>query len=264
MKELEQSDKKEFKGVFVPAEILMAQDLTPLQKLLYAEILALSGNDGCFASSSHFAKHLCITERRIRSNLADLEKLGYIERTVTKTNVRVIQIKIFGEVGRKCPKGRTETSGEVGRKRPHKYNNKYNINKNVNRNINTNIKEIDTIDIVKNGLDDICKLYIREISSKTCCSPLETDKLNKLITEYGANKVSEAIEIAVIQNKRSLAYIEGVLKFSGGDENGNSSKEKGMVRQGPTTRCKGLYKQGKVETIESSEAKFANETSGWD
>lgn len=274
MSELEQGDKKEFTGVFVPADILMAQDLTPLQKLLYAEILALSGNDGCFASSSHFAQHLCITERRIRSNLADLEKLGYITRTVTKTNVRVIQIvKLSDEVGRKRPRGRTETSGEVGherprgrtetsaevgRKRPHKYNNKNNINTSINT------KEIVAPTAAENNLEDICKLYLREISNKSCCSPLETDKLSKLISEYGADKVKEAIEIAVMRNRRSLAYIEGILKNTGGDENGSQKEKAAVVRRGKATGRGGLYKQRKVETIEDVERKFAHETSGWD
>lgn len=274
MSELEQGDKKEFTGVFVPADILMAQDLTPLQKLLYAEILALSGNDGCFASSSHFAQHLCITERRIRSNLADLEKLGYITRTVTKTNVRVIQIaKLSDEVGRKRPRGRTpasgevgherprgrtETSAEVGRKRPHKYNNKNNIN------TNGNTKEIVAPTAAENPLDDICKLYLREISNKSCCSPLETDKLSKLISEYEADKVKEAIEIAVMRNRRSLAYIEGILKNTGGDENGSQKEKTAVVRRGKPAGRGGLYKQRKVETIEDVERKFAHETSGWD
>lgn len=231
MSELEQGDKKEFTGVFVPADILIAQDLTPLQKLLYAEILALSGNDGCFASSSHFAQHLCVTERRIRSNLADLEKLGYITRTVTKTNVRVIQIaKLSDEVGRKRPRGRTETSAEVGRKRPHKYNNKNNIN------TNGNTKEIGAPTAAENYLEDICKLYLREISNKACCSPLETDKLSKLISEYGADEVKEAIEIAVMRNRRSLAYIEGILKNTGGDENGSKRKSRsGSMRKNKWT-----------------------------
>ena len=261
MSELEQGDKKEFTGVFVPADILIAQDLTPLQKLLYAEILALSGNDGCFASSSHFAQHLGVSDRHIRDNIKSLEKLGYISRAVMKNNLRVIKIgrkQSSAEVGSTVPRGRKQSSAEVGSTVPHKYNNKNNIN------TNGNTKEIVAPTAAENPLDDICKLYLREISNKSCCSPLETDKLSKLISEYGADKVKEAIEIAVMRNRRSLAYIEGILKNTGGDENGSQKEKAAVVRRGKATGRGGLYKQRKVETIEDVEAKFAHETSGWD
>ena len=246
MGDLEQDDKKEFTGVFVPADILMAQDLTPLQKLLYAEILALSGNDGCFASSSHFAQHLGVSDRHIRDNIKSLEKLGYISRAVMKNNLRVIKI------------GRKQSSAEVGSTVPHKYNNKNNIN------TNGNTKEIVAPTAAENPLDDICKLYLREISNKSCCSPLETDKLSKLISEYGADKVKEAIEIAVMRNRRSLAYIEGILKNTGGDENGSQKEKAAVVRRGKSAGRGGLYKSRKVETVEDVERKFEHETSGWD
>ena len=121
-----------------------------------------------------------------------------------------------------------------------------------------------TTTAAENYLEDICKLYLREISNKSCCSPLETDKLSKLISEYGADKVKEAIEIAVMRNRRSLAYIEGILKNTGGDENGSQKEKAAVVRHGRTSGRGGLYKSRKVETIEDVERKFANETSGWD
>ena len=276
MSELEQGDKKEFTGVFVPADILMAKDLTPLQKLLYAEILALSDNDGCFASSSHFAKHLGVSDRHIRDNIKSLEKLGYINRAVMKNNIRVIKVsrkqsseevgstvprgrkQSSEEVGSTVPRGRKQSSGEVGSIVPHKYNNKNNINTNINT------KEVVASTTAENTLENICKLYLREISNKSCCSPLETDKLSKFIATYRADKVTEAIEIAVMRNRRSLSYIEGILKNTGGDENGSRTEKAAVVRRGKPAGRGGLYKSCKVETVEDVERKFEHETSGWD
>ena len=121
-----------------------------------------------------------------------------------------------------------------------------------------------TTTAAENNLEDICKLYLREISNKSCCSPLETDKLSKLISEYGADEVKEAIEIAVMRNRRSLAYIEGILKNTGGDENGSQKEKAAVVRRGKATGRGGLYKSRKVETVEDVERKFEHETSGWD
>ena len=121
-----------------------------------------------------------------------------------------------------------------------------------------------TTTVAENYLDNICKLYLREISNKSCCSPLETDKLSKFISEYGADKTTEAIEIAVMRNRRSLSYIERILKNTGGDENGSQKEKATVVRRGRTSGRGGLYKSRKVETVEYVERKFEHETSGWD
>lgn len=61
--------------------------------------------------------------------------------------------------------------------------------------------------------EEIYKLYAGEISRNGLyCSPLEMQNLNKLLNEYGADKLRDAITIAVMRNKRSLGYIIGVLK----------------------------------------------------
>ncbi|MBM6761469.1 DnaD domain protein [Megamonas hypermegale] len=63
-----------------------------------------------------------------------------------------------------------------------------------------------------NELKDVCQMYQREITQKISCSPFEIERLQKLISVYNADKVKNAIEIAVMRNKKSLSYIEGVLK----------------------------------------------------
>lgn len=97
------------------------------------------------------------------------------------------------------------------------YKNKY---KNNN---NNNSGGITTIEKQNNELEDVCNMYKREISNKIDCSPLETDNLQKLIEEYGADKVKEAIGIAVEQNKKKLGYIKGVLKNK--EAEGNSQPQ---------------------------------------
>lgn len=65
----------------------------------------------------------------------------------------------------------------------------------------------------ENTFSEIHKLYAGEISRNgLCCSPLETEKLKNLLAQYGAEKLKKAIEIAVMRNKRSLGYVEGILK----------------------------------------------------
>lgn len=44
------------------------------------------------------------------------------------------------------------------------------------------------------------------------CSPIEIEALKNLINAYSIDEIKEAIDIAVMRNNRSLAYIKGILK----------------------------------------------------
>ena len=100
--------------------------------------------------------------------------------------------------------------------------------KDINNNINTTTKYTTNTKYSKStnkennsssGLNsdeenkEVYDLYLQEISrDKLGLSALTIDCLKRLISEYGGEKVVEAIKISVYQNKRSLRYIEGVLK----------------------------------------------------
>lgn len=122
---------------------------------------------------------------------------------------------------------------------------------------------------IEEQLDYICKLYTTEITNRVCCSSIETDTLINFIDMYGVSAIENAIKIAVMRNKRSLGYIEGILKNEARVDNGTDSaviteKEAPVVRQRKAVGRKKVYKASAVETIEQAEAKFANETNDWD
>lgn len=78
---------------------------------------------------------------------------------------------------------------------------------------------------------EVYDLYLQEICrDKLGLSALTIDCLKRLISEYGGEKVVEAIKISVYQNKRSLRYIEGVLKKQK-KEGEASVKPKGDTKQ---------------------------------
>ena len=231
--------------------------------LIYAVIYSFSRNDngnGVFNASTAYLCEWTNSSRRnvidCLSKLLDKKLIMKVEDNTQKKKPNSYKINetIFHKT---C-----EESSQALMKKVHKTCEESSHNNNIiNTKYNTKINP--TTIAKENTLVDICKLYLREISNKSCCSPLETDKLSRFISRYGADKTTEAIEIAVMRNRRSLAYVEGILKNTGGDENG-STKEKGLVRQGQSVRRGRLYKSRKVETIEDVEAKFAHETSGWD
>jgi len=85
---------------------------------------------------------------------------------------------------------------------------------------------------------------------------IEADRLVELLTRFGKTWVIAAIDRAVVRNKRSLGYIEGILKGWGtnGFDNGEVSKN----GQRFSANHKPNYAKGK-----KSETDWSKESGGW-
>ena len=71
-----------FKGVFIPKKVWLDERLSPTQKFLLCEIDAMSDgkDEPCYASNTHFSKHLQISTGTVKNILTKLIKLGYLKR----------------------------------------------------------------------------------------------------------------------------------------------------------------------------------------
>ncbi|WP_304154393.1 DnaD domain protein [Megamonas hypermegale] len=154
-----------------------------------------------------FLKEQLLNSRKIRQLTNDNKDVNYreIPQLDTETNCNdLLQSK-----SQNCNDLLHQLSQNVTvncNKTLHNKNNNKKNNKNNSSSIAT------TIQNQSNELEDICNMYAREIIKEVCCSPLEAEGLKKLVAEYGADKVKEAIEISVERNKKSLGYIKGILK----------------------------------------------------
>jgi DNA-binding GntR family transcriptional regulator len=83
--------ERDFKGVWIPKEIWLSRELSLMEKVLFVEIHSLDNERGCFASNRHFAEFFDVSERQIRTYLAQLKAKGYINLTVTNHHERVIR-----------------------------------------------------------------------------------------------------------------------------------------------------------------------------
>ena len=76
-----EANKKGFKGVWLGAAIYESPELSAVEKLLLAEIDALTTDtDACYASNAHFSERLGVTVTRVDHLLGKLTRLGYIVR----------------------------------------------------------------------------------------------------------------------------------------------------------------------------------------
>ncbi len=71
----------------LPAKVRYDNRLKPNEKLLYAEITALTNKTGkCFASNSYFAKLYDVTTQSVSNWISNLVKYGYVERKIVYKN----------------------------------------------------------------------------------------------------------------------------------------------------------------------------------
>lgn len=77
------TNKRQFKGVWIPAEIWLDADLTLNEKAILTEIDSFSGEQGCFASNKHFSEFISLSPNRCSTIITDLKDKGKLTITYT-------------------------------------------------------------------------------------------------------------------------------------------------------------------------------------
>ena len=85
-----------FKGIWIPAEIWLHEDLSMQEKVFLAEIDSLDNEDGCYATNAYFAKFFGLSKDRVVVIINSLVKKGYLNSTIVyKGDSKVIQNRIL-------------------------------------------------------------------------------------------------------------------------------------------------------------------------
>lgn len=125
------------------ADVRYCPDLSPQEKLLFAEITALSNKDGfCIAGNPYFSKLYNLSESTISRQVKHLEDLGFIKVTYDKIGAKIARRYI------------STTSSTIDKNVNGKA---FTVDENVNRTIDKNRKENNTsnINITRlNNIDD--------------------------------------------------------------------------------------------------------------
>ena len=165
-------------------------------------ISSLTAEKGyCYASNDYLAKIFETSVVTISRKIKILEEKKYIKIEYEKKGCLVISRKI------RLTKMLTA------------------INKNVNRTINKNVKEnnISNINNTNNNNNNYNYIYNNSSSSDEIInfiesnfgrtlSSFEFEKINCWLDEFDSDMVKHAIELSILNNKRTFAYIEGILK----------------------------------------------------
>lgn len=128
--------KRHYKYITIPIEIFDNEELTPLEKFIFALIDVLDTPDkGCYARNDYIAQKCMCTERSVSSAISHLCKLGYIKVAsfngrdrILRSLIKPVRVEEFAEQNRKIFYADSQNF-------PSHNNNK---NNNINTNINTN------------------------------------------------------------------------------------------------------------------------------
>ena len=99
--------ERDFKGVWIPRDIWLSENLSLMEKVLFVEVHSLDNERGCFASNRHFGKFFRLSDRQIRRHLASLKEKGFIHIELVGETERIIRV-----VGRYA-RANKETLGKV-------------------------------------------------------------------------------------------------------------------------------------------------------
>lgn len=96
-----ESVNRDFKGVWIPKEIWLDNNLGWSGKLLLVEIERLLTENGCSASNEYFAKFFNLSKDRISKIITELIKKGYITSTlIYKNGTKQIEKRVIRTIRR--------------------------------------------------------------------------------------------------------------------------------------------------------------------
>lgn len=85
-------EQRAFKGVWIPAEVWLSDELTIYEKAVFAEIDSLDGENHCWASNEYLAKFCKMSEVTISRSISKLIQLGFIEKLSFDGRQRVLAV----------------------------------------------------------------------------------------------------------------------------------------------------------------------------
>lgn len=100
--------KRSFKGVWIPRDIWLAEDLSMQEKVLLVEIDSLDNEDGCYATNEYFGRFMGLSAKhisRLVSSLTKKKKLNIKQENIrgkTKRTLKTAYAKMRTLPPQKC------------------------------------------------------------------------------------------------------------------------------------------------------------------
>lgn len=195
---------RDFKGIWIPAELWLSDNLTLQEKVFYVEIDSLDNEDGCYANNEYFAKFFKISKTRVSLVIKSLinKKLISSEILKEKGNKRTLRIvnkgslikvkEVFNESLRPSL---TKVKDPLKQKLKHN-----NIINNTCNNINNNEEKKEQSTPPKEGfykriVDRYFLLYQEHTGQKPIFDGTEGHALKSIISKFPAEDIERCLEL---------------------------------------------------------------------
>jgi DNA-binding MarR family transcriptional regulator len=103
-----EKEKREFKGIWFPAEVWLDERLTALEKMILMEIDSLDNEDNCYASNEHLAKFCQCSQSKVSSAISKLKKLGYVRVKSFDGRKRILESCLTVSIGQTTKKEKSD------------------------------------------------------------------------------------------------------------------------------------------------------------
>lgn len=94
MRKIADKQQRDFKGIWIPAEIWLNDSLSFLEVILLAEIDSLAKDEGCYASNAYFAEFLGVSETYVSKAISSLTKKGLVYQAAFNGRNRILKTKL--------------------------------------------------------------------------------------------------------------------------------------------------------------------------
>lgn len=221
---------RDFKGIWIPREIWLSEDLSITEKVLLVEIDSLDNESGCFASNEYFAKFLKISKDRVSRLISGLCKKGYLTSTMTyKKGSKEIDKRVLNTlIGYRHPIVENTNTLSVETPNPPVENTDTPIgenNKDNNTRVNNTFNNTDYLSsslCISNNQGDVSERKVKQDDDKKIVfdfyqqnfgmlSPYIIQQLDYWIEDLNPEVVRLALEKALMNNVRNFNYTNRVL-----------------------------------------------------
>lgn len=138
---MDSKSQKQYTGTWIPAHVMEHPDLSPSEKILYAEIASFQT---CYANNAHFAKRMGAATRTVQRALIKLEELGLVARFENEKDGRTI-VALYDDPTTNLHGGVTKSHGGYDKLSPinnNRNNNKENTKRKISDEEKLNIEKL--------------------------------------------------------------------------------------------------------------------------
>lgn len=207
--------ERAFKGIWIPKEIWLSEDLNIMEKLFLVEIDSLDNDHGCFASNDYFSKFFKLSKNRCSEIIKSLEEKKYIlisykyipgtkqiEKRILRVRNKYLGIrKTEGGVFEKSKGGTRKIDEVVGKSIRWSGNTEDNNTPLIIHSNNTDILTYENMSVDEN-ISSMSKLYQENIGM-----------INGIVAEW-IKEISEKIDVELFKEALVICTDKGKLQFN--------------------------------------------------